>query len=906
MNPTLLIRADDSTAIGVGHAMRCLALAQEWRRRGGRVVFAQAEGSAAFRERLAAEGIESAALDAAPGSSVDAGQTVDRARACTATWIVADGYRFGPAWQAAVKGAGSRLLVLDDREILGPFSADMILNQNAADVGPHYAEQAPGVRTLLGPRHALLRREFLCWGDWRREIPDRARKVLVTFGGSDPANVTAQIIQALGRFEGIEATVVVGGANPHRSAMEALAAGLPFPVRFEVNSPRMPELMAWADVAVTAAGSTSWELAFMGLPALQCVLAPNQAEIAAVLEAHGATVNLGEPHALDADRIASTLQALLNDGSARRRMSESGRRLVDGHGAARVAAALGAKLSVTLVSDRDSWLNADLPGLQAALEADGHQVRRVHEPAEIEAGDVAFLLSLGRLVAPEVLRRNANNLVVHESALPQGRGWSPLTWQVLEGKNEIPVTLLEAVAAMDAGDIYARECLQLRGDELVPELRAAQAAATIRLCRDFVARYPFILAEGRAQSGVATVYPRRRPADSRLDPDKTLKEQFNLLRVCDPVRYPAFFELAGRRYEVRVSAAADRANGISPTATVAAGGGRADGFTLLLTGAGGVAAPGLIGHLCSKGVRVLAADMNPRASGLLHADRGFCIPAAGSPQFLPAMRAICREESVDVVVPLVDEELMPLQELATDSLSILTPRAGFIQTCLDKHRLSRELTRNSIPGPRTFLASEDFGALAYPLILKPRTGRGSRGVVRIESPAEMERALENTAWKRDELIVQEFIDGPEFTVSVVVWRDGAVQAVVPKEIIVKKGVTQMAVTRRHPGIEMLCQRIQTVLHADGPFNVQLRLDPKSGDPLLFEINPRFSTTVTHTMAAGVDELYGLALQAVHGAAAYQFGGWREDLVLRRRSVDEFIAEADYLVEQRIKLCDTRS
>ncbi|MBI2517589.1 MAG: ATP-grasp domain-containing protein [Opitutae bacterium] len=328
-------------------------------------------------------------------------------------------------------------------------------------------------------------------------------------------------------------------------------------------------------------------------------------------------------------------------------------------------------------------------------------------------------------------------------------------------------------------------------------------------------------------------------------------------------------------------------------------------FTLLLTGAGGVAAPGLIAHLQAKGVRVLAADMNPLATGLVLADRGYCIPAATSPRFLPAMRDICRDERVDVLVPLVDEELLPVQELASDTLHVLTPRAAFIRTCLDKYRLCAELARAQVSCPLTWLPGADLATLPYPLILKPRTGRGSRGVVRVDSADALQRALDAVDGACGGMMLQEFIDGPEFTVSVVVWRDGEVQAVVPKEIIAKRGVTQMAVTRRHPGIERLCHRLQEVLRADGPFNVQLRLHPTSGEPLLFEINPRFSTTVTQTMAAGIDELYGLALQAVHGRATHPFGAWTENLVLRRRSVDEFVAETDYLGARRSKLCDVR-
>ena len=249
---------------------------------------------------------------------------------------------------------------------------------------------------------------------------------------------------------------------------------------------------------------------------------------------------------------------------------------------------------------------------------------------------------------------------------------------------------------------------------------------------------------------------------------------------------------------------------------------------------------------------------------------------------------------------------MPLQVLNSGTLHVLTPRAQFIATCLDKYRLCGELARHGIPFPKVFTADTAPESLEFPIILKPRTGRGSRGVVRIDSADELKKTLATLNRPLEEMMIQEFIDGPEFTVSVVVWRDGAIQAVVPKEIIVKKGVTQMAVTRKHAGIEQLCHKLQKTLHADGPFNVQLRLHPVSGEPLLFEINPRYSTTVTHTMAAGIDELYGLALQAALGREAHVFGSWKENLVLRRRSLDEFLPETDFLNEQSTKICPLRS
>ena len=187
---------------------------------------------------------------------------------------------------------------------------------------------------------------------------------------------------------------------------------------------------------------------------------------------------------------------------------------------------------------------------------------------------------------------------------------------------------------------------------------------------------------------------------------------------------------------------------------------------------------------------------------------------------------------------------------------------------------------------------------SYPVIIKPRRGRGSRGVCRLEGRADLLRYLSSHPSPPDQLIVQEYIDGVEFTVSVVVWRDGEVQAVVPKEILSKKGVTRMAVTRRNARIEEACHRIQHSMHADGPFNVQLMLDGETGEPYVFEINPRFSTTISLTMAAGIDELHGLISQALGGRESYRFGGWTEGAVLFRRTLDEFWTEPS--LEERSK------
>lgn len=316
-------------------------------------------------------------------------------------------------------------------------------------------------------------------------------------------------------------------------------------------------------------------------------------------------------------------------------------------------------------------------------------------------------------------------------------------------------------------------------------------------------------------------------------------------------------------------------------------------LTVLLTAGGGSSIPGMIRTLREKGLRVLTADMDPMAAGLYLADRGFVIPHGKSDNFLPALQRICREEQVDVVVAGADEELINVTELERDGIIVLLPRKEFIRVCLDKYSLMRQLDSFGISVPATRLASQGVGPLNFPLILKPRQGRGSRGVKLINSETEFQEALRNRRYNPDELIVQQYIDGIEYTISVVIWRDGEVQAVVPKKIIYKQGITRLAVTQKNSEIDSLCRKVQESLHADGPMNVQLRLDKSTGVPYVFEINSRFSTTVTLTVRAGIEEVYGLLRQALYGREDYSFGNWEEGVVLIRQTFDEFMGEEDF-------------
>lgn len=209
--------------------------------------------------------------------------------------------------------------------------------------------------------------------------------------------------------------------------------------------------------------------------------------------------------------------------------------------------------TISVVVDNDSPVIPYAQKLVSWCNENGDNALFCGDHASVREGDCAFYLGCLKITPEDILKRNRYNLVVHASDLPKGRGFAPMTWQILEGKNSIPFSLIEAVKNVDAGVVYYKEYLELSGNELCDELRHLQGEKSIELCKKFLkSPQP---PRGTEQTGEATVYPRRRPEDSRLDIDKTILEQFNLLRTVDNKRYPAFFEHMGKKFKIQIEEA---------------------------------------------------------------------------------------------------------------------------------------------------------------------------------------------------------------------------------------------------------------------------------------------------------------------------------------------------------------
>jgi UDP-2,4-diacetamido-2,4,6-trideoxy-beta-L-altropyranose hydrolase len=341
---TLFLRADGSERIGLGHVMRLLALGQAWVDAGGRVEGLLGEVPSKLLERYEREGFRVRRIAAGTRAPFDDGLS-GMLRDDDSAVAAIDRPGLSVAELEALGDGGRRSLVVDDTALLPDYPVALVLNQNA------HADRAayPSVndeRLLLGLPYVLLRREFRGQIP-SRTIPSRADRILVTFGGGDPTAMTARTLDALALLPartsiGLLVRVIVGSANVAVDEIQALADSATVDVTVERGSDDMVGAMAWADLAITSGGSTVWELARTGCPALVVATAPAELSLSSGLDRIDLFERLGTEARLDPERLAATIEARLADRAWRAQMSKYGMELVDGEGARRVVSALAA------------------------------------------------------------------------------------------------------------------------------------------------------------------------------------------------------------------------------------------------------------------------------------------------------------------------------------------------------------------------------------------------------------------------------------------------------------------------------------------------------------------------------------------------------------------------------------
>lgn len=358
MKHRIAFRVDASTDIGWGHVMRCLTLAQTLSSRLAECEFVCRRHSGHLVDRIERRGFRVHLLETDParlttaddgslpahsswlgtGWREDAEQTLAILARLTFDWVVVDHYGLDARWHRLIRPATRNLLAIDDLADRR-LDADWVLDQNLGRTPSDYDPWTlPGVRYLLGPRHALLRPEFAerRTASLERRLEPELSNLLVTLGGTDRLNFTPRIVRTvlehpLSRL--LHLTVVLGRQAPGLDAVRAMQERYSTRLTLKCEVEDMANLMTESDLCIGAAGSTAWERCCLGVPTLQVVIADNQRSIARALADVGAAITL------EADRLEESLIETLNalTPDALRRMSFAARDLCDGLGAERVA-----------------------------------------------------------------------------------------------------------------------------------------------------------------------------------------------------------------------------------------------------------------------------------------------------------------------------------------------------------------------------------------------------------------------------------------------------------------------------------------------------------------------------------------------------------------------------------------
>lgn len=358
----IVFRVDASIQIGLGHLMRCLTLATELSKAGASIEFVSRVYPRKLNALITSRGFRLRELPQSASSVVeessvddlylqwlgcsqqqDAEQTINAIAGQHPEWLVVDHYALNQEWQQQLSPHYNRLMVIDDLANR-PHQCDLLLDQNLGRHACYYQQRLPPQATILiGPQYALLRPEFsrLRESSLQRRSVGKIERLLIALGGADRDNVTARILdvlQIISLPERLQITVVLGAASPWVEEVQRQAGEMSWHTDVVVNIDDMAQRMVDADLAIGAAGGTSWERCCLGLPALIVVLAENQRAGADELQQMGCALVVGELDQLEVTLVERFDVLLLNNKL--QEMQRACANICDGQGAKRVAAVM--------------------------------------------------------------------------------------------------------------------------------------------------------------------------------------------------------------------------------------------------------------------------------------------------------------------------------------------------------------------------------------------------------------------------------------------------------------------------------------------------------------------------------------------------------------------------------------
>lgn len=356
MSLRVAFRVDASARMGIGHVMRCLTLADALTTAGAECVFISRMADGDTKSLIHARGFEQIMLpttkrtrvlvadDPPHAAWLDADWETDVVQTVTALsshrmidWLVVDHYALDARWHRSMRNSTKRLLVIDDTADR-LLECDLLLNQNLDPYSyQRYEKLVPtGCHKLLGPDYALLRPVFAILRHVQRPVR-KSLKAMVFLGGGDPDGLTLLALEAIEQTRPTDMTVdvVIGSANPFATTIRAWSNDRAW-ISIHDGNAEIAAIMADADLAVGAAGTTTWERACLGLPTVMVVIAENQRRIAEAVEEIGAAALAGDWKNVCPDAIVRQLRPLIDSAERRSAMRAAAMKLTDGKGSERV------------------------------------------------------------------------------------------------------------------------------------------------------------------------------------------------------------------------------------------------------------------------------------------------------------------------------------------------------------------------------------------------------------------------------------------------------------------------------------------------------------------------------------------------------------------------------------------
>lgn len=336
----IIIRTDASVHIGTGHVVRCLTLAEKLRQRGANISFICREETGNLTELIKNKSYKVYPLPAGINLKKDIELTKNfiKDQRYPPDWLIVDHYEINSSWESSLREFVKKIMVIDDL-VDRKHDCELLLDQNYNENPNRYKRLVPDkCMRLLGPTYALLRPQFFIAREKLRERNSDVKRILVFMGGSDPTGQTSRVLSAIKKLNRLDIVtdVVIGSSNSKCTEIENLISSMPN-TTYHFNVENMAELMSYADLAIGAGGTASWERCCVGLPSVVITIADNQTGISQSLSKKGCCIDLGWYEHVSIEKIKNCLDDLIMNSMQLVKISRACLSLVDGLGSGRVS-----------------------------------------------------------------------------------------------------------------------------------------------------------------------------------------------------------------------------------------------------------------------------------------------------------------------------------------------------------------------------------------------------------------------------------------------------------------------------------------------------------------------------------------------------------------------------------------